>query len=73
MALPIVLTSLADKRARYIAEAEYHQKRAEQAREAVAKIDAAMALWEKADSTCVVSAGPTERTQARSHGGSCHG
>jgi hypothetical protein len=46
MALPIVLTSIADKRARYVAEAEYHQKRADQAREAIAKLDAALSLWE---------------------------
>jgi hypothetical protein len=42
MALPIVLTSLADNRSRYAAEAEYHQKRAYQAIEAIAKMDAAL-------------------------------
>jgi hypothetical protein len=46
-ALHIVLTSPADKRARYVAEAEYHQERADQAADTVAKIDAALTLWEK--------------------------
>ena len=44
---PIVLTSLADKRAGYVSEAEYHQKRADQTVAVIAKTDAALSLCEK--------------------------
>jgi hypothetical protein len=46
MTVPIVLTSLADKRTRYLAEMEYHQKRIEKVADAIAKIGATMALWQ---------------------------
>jgi hypothetical protein len=49
MAVPIALTSMADKRARYLAEARYHLERARKAVDAVAKLDAAIALWDERD------------------------
>ncbi|MDB5396670.1 MAG: hypothetical protein JWM91_4176 [Rhodospirillales bacterium] len=62
MALPLVLTSLADKRARYVAEMDHHQKRVDAAVDAIAKIDAVIALWdEKPDLTAV-------RRRYREHG-----
>jgi hypothetical protein len=46
-AVPIFITSLADKRSRFLAEAEHHERAAAKARDAVAKIDATLALFEE--------------------------
>jgi hypothetical protein len=49
MALPISLTTFAEKRARYVAELEYHQKRVDAAADAIAKLDAVIAMFDERD------------------------
>jgi hypothetical protein len=44
--VPIFISSLADKRERFIAERDHHQTRADKAADAIAKIDATLALFE---------------------------
>ena len=46
-AVPIFITSVVDKRSRFRAEAEHHERAAAKARDAVAKIDATLALFEE--------------------------
>jgi hypothetical protein len=46
-AVPIFISSLADKRERFIAERDHHQARADKAADAIAKIDATLALFEE--------------------------
>ena len=62
MAIPLVLTSLADKRARLEAERDYHQKRADKAAADIAKIDAVIALWDEKPQLVAV------RRRYREHG-----
>src|ERR1700733_14539045 len=46
-AVPIFISSLADRRERFIAERDHHQAKADKAADAIAKIDATLALFEE--------------------------